>query len=220
MTEQFYGQAYYESHFGPFLLDESYYEVKAQFWKHAICSLWSLPDSCTMLDYGCGLGQVTAAFQNCQCFDVAEFSRAFLEKKGRKFYADSNEIPLEQFDVVISSHSLEHTPDPFELLKRFRCFAKASGALVLILPIERDFRKHLEVDNNDHLFAWTFQTISNLLLASGWTPCLQEHIFDSFCLRQLSRRVNRKTAVRWSWWLGRALCSYRSMFIVAKKRAP
>lgn len=220
MTERFYDQAYYESHYAQFLPDASYYEIKAAFWKYAISSLWPLPDSCAVLDYGCGLGQVTAAFENCQYFDVAEFSRAFLVRKGKKFYSNSNEIPLGQFDVVVSSHSLEHTPDPYEQLKRFRGLTRASGTLVLILPIERDLRRHLKVDNNNHLFAWTFQTISNLLLASGWKPCLQDFIFDSFCLRKLSRVLDRKTAVLWAWRLGRAFSSYRSMFIVAKNGFP
>jgi SAM-dependent methyltransferase len=219
MTERFYNQAYYESHYAQFLPEESYYDAKAQFWKHAICSLWPLHDSWAMLDYGCGLGQVTAAFRDCQYFDVSEFSRAILEKKGRKFYSDPNEIPVDQFDVIVSSHSLEHMPDPFEQLRRFKRFARPSGSLVLILPIERDFRRHLEVDNNNHLFAWTFQTISNLLLASGWTPCLNHFIFDSFCLRKLSRVLDRKRAVLWAWRLGRALCAHRSMFVVAKKGA-
>jgi ubiquinone/menaquinone biosynthesis C-methylase UbiE len=219
MTGTFYNQAYYQSHYGRFLSDAPYHRLKGLFWRKAICSLWPLPENCLMLDYGCGLGQVSAAFKECHCYDVAEFSRRFLSDSGRVVYSSTQEIPEEQFDTVLSSHSLEHSPRPFEDLRQFARFAKKDGCLILILPIERDFQRRLAVDDDNHLFAWSFQTIGNLLHASGWTPLAQELIYDSFGLKQLARIVSEKRAVQYAWRLGQARKAFGSMFIASRKSA-
>jgi len=218
MTGTFYDHAYYESHYGRFLPDDSYYDLKARFWRKAISALWSLEPSARLLDYGCGLGQVSAGFEDCHYYDLAEFSRSFLARRGRTVYGDPSAIPRGEFDVVLSSHALEHTKNPSEQLEQFSQYAAARGVLILILPIERDLRAHFEVDTNNHLFTWTFQTITNLLHASGWQPCRQAFIYDSFLLKRLGRIMPDGMAVVWAWRLGRVFRSYRSMFIVSRKR--
>ncbi|MGO9203698.1 MAG: class I SAM-dependent methyltransferase [Limisphaerales bacterium] len=217
-TQPFYDGAYYKLHFGRLLADDAYFALKGRFWKKAIGALWPVNDGCWMLDYGCGLGQITAAFEGCEYYDVAEFSRTFVGRKGKRVYGSVAEIPEARFDLVLSSHSLEHALSPAEELKRFARWAKDRGVLILILPIERDAGRHLEVDANNHLFAWTFQTIANLLHATGWQPCRQDFIYDSFCLRPLGRLLGARAAVDWAWRLGKWRQAYRSMFVVARKR--
>jgi SAM-dependent methyltransferase len=219
MSEVFYDATYFESHYGRFLPEDAYYQLKALFWRKAITELWPLHEPVTILDYGSGLGQVTAAFSDCHCYDLAEFSRSFLLARGRTVYAHFNEIPKKHFDVILSSHSLEHTADPYEQLQRFASYAKERGTIILILPIERDKRRHLNVDNNNHLFAWTFQTITNLLIAAGWEPCFQHLICDSFFLKRLGRFLKTDLAVIWGLRLGKWFRSYPAMFIVARKRS-
>jgi len=218
MPTDFYEKTYYDSHYAQFLSDAAYFELKGLFWKKAIQSLWKVPDNCQMLDFGCGLGQVTAAFPKCAYYDLSEFSRQFVRKRGNVVYNEPGEIPEAHFDVILSSHSLEHTPDPCELLQRFTRWTSAKGELILILPIERDFSPRLEVDKDNHLFAWTFQTISNLLHATGWQPCLADWIYDSWGLRQLSKRMGKESAVDLAWRLGKYIRTYRSMLLAARKR--
>lgn len=219
-TEAFYDDAYFGSHYGQFLDDPAYYDLKGKFWKKAIQSLWPVPEDALVLDYGCGLGQVTAAFSRCHYYDIAEFTRDFLRRRGRQVYSSVAEIPKGHFDVVISSHSLEHSPDPFEQLQlQARC-ARTRGTLILILPIEREFGRRLELDKDNHLFAWTFQTASNLLRAAGWQPCRQEFIYDSLGLRRFGRTFKGERAVNLAWRLGRITGSFRCMFLAAQKTVP
>jgi hypothetical protein len=83
----------------------------------------------------------------------------------------------------------------------FRRFGKPTGQLFLILPVERQFQKTLTVDDN-HLHCWTFQTICNLLHATGWTPGIQTYIYDSFGLATLGKLLPPKSAVSWAWKAG------------------
>lgn len=50
--------------------------------------------------------------------------------------ADMHKIPLEDnfFDVVYSSHSLEHAYDPLQVLAEFKRLLKPEGRLLLIVP--------------------------------------------------------------------------------------
>ena len=171
-----------------------------------------------MLDYGCGTGQVTAAFRHCDYYDISEESREYVKSKAKTVYQEPGAIPRRQFDFVLSSHSLEHSPRPFDDLISFARYAKHDGHLLLILPIENMFQKAFEVDNNNHLHAWTFQTISNLLLASGWQPLFQAYIYDSFGLAMLSKWLSPENAVLWSWRFGLVRKSFKSMFIVSRNK--
>ena len=173
-----------------------------------------------MLDYGCGTGQVTMAFQHCHYFDIAEDSRSRLKKSGRTVYGTIDEIPRGRFDWILSSHALEHSPRPLEDLLRFGDYAKSDGHLLLIRPIETRLRRALQPDGDNHLYCWTFQTISNLLREAGWKPLFQDHIYDSFGLGALSRILGNQAAVQWSWRLGRLRGGFKSMFIVAAKQGP
>lgn len=217
MSTAFYNGAYFESHYGRLLNDDGYFSVRALFWKKAITSLWSVPEESRMLDYGCGTGQVTAAFRHCDYYDISEESRNYVRKMEKTVFEQPGEIPREQYDFVLSSHSLEHSPRPFDDLLSFAQYARSNGHLLLILPVEKTTREVLKVDNNNHLYGWTFQTISNLLLASGWEPLFQAYIYDSFGLGTLAKRLHPENAVWWSWRLGLLRKSFKSMFIVARK---
>jgi len=169
-----------------------------------------------ILDYGCGTGQVSLAFPNVHFYDIAEFSRDLIRKRGRIVYEEAAAIPQGTFDFVLSSHALEHSPQPYVDLQNFGRFVKAGGRLLLILPVERDFRRTLNVDSNNHLYGWTFQTIGNLLHAAGWEPLIQTYLYDSFGLGALSKLMPGSQAVNLAWRLGRVRQSFKSMMIVAR----
>lgn len=212
-----YDAAYYEGHYGRVLTDDRYFDIRALYWKAAITAVKSVSEDSLLLDYGCGTGQVSMAFKNTHFYDVAEFSRDLIKKRGKVVYEDVESIPSGRFDFILSSHALEHSPRPFEDLVNFGRFCKKSGHLLLILPIERELQKTLTVDTNNHLYCWTFQTICNLLHATGWEPLIQTHVYDSFGLGTLSKWLPARSAVLWSWKLGKVKRSFKSMMVVARK---
>jgi SAM-dependent methyltransferase len=211
-----YDAAYYEGHYGRLLKGDRYFDIRALYWKAAITAVQPVAPNSLMLDYGCGTGQVTMAFPNTHYYDIAEFSRNLIKKRGRMVYEDVTAIPSGMFDFVLSSHALEHSPRPYEDLQNFGRLVTPKGRLLLILPVERDFRTTLKVDGNNHLFCWTFQTICNLLHAAGWEPLVQTYIYDSFGLGALSKLMPAQKAVSLSWQLGRVKRSFKSMMIVAR----
>ena len=211
-----YDAAYYEGHYGRLLMDDRYFGIRALYWKTTITIVQAVAEDSLILDYGCGTGQISMAFPNTHYYDISDFSRKLIKQRGKVVYEDIATIPPGKFDFVLSSHALEHSPRPYEDLLNFGRFAKPDGRLLLILPVERDFRTTLKVDSNNHLYCWTFQTICNLLHATGWEPLIQSYIYDSFGLGTLSKLVPAARAVSLSWQLGRVKKSFKSMMIVAR----
>lgn len=214
-----YNASYFEGHYGRVLTDDRYFNIRALYWKFAITAVHPVAEADTLLDYGCGTGQVSMAFPNTHYYDFADYSRELMRKRGKTVYDEVAAIPREAFDFVLSSHALEHSPRPFEDLENFRHFVKPNGHLLLILPVEKDFQKTLVVDSNNHLFCWTFQTICNLLHAAGWQPLQQTYIYDSFGLGQLGKMLPPEKAVSLAWQLGQLKRNFKSMMIVARRKA-
>lgn len=213
-----YNSAYYQSHYGRLLGNDQYFNLRAFYWKKAITAVQVVSEDSLVLDYGCGTGQVSMAFPNVHFYDISDFSRDLIKQKGKVVYRDDAEIPSGKFDFVLSSHALEHSPRPFDDLLKFSRFVKPTGYLLLILPVERKCKQMLQVDDNNHLHCWTFQTICNLLHATGWRPTVQTYIFDSFGLGTLSKLLPAQSAVSLSWKLGRLKRDFKSMMIVARSR--
>ncbi|OKH51067.1 hypothetical protein NIES30_03080 [Phormidium tenue NIES-30] len=213
-----YDQQYYDSHYG-FLLDEEYYELLSLYWKYTLFEKTGLNPEATILDYGCGLGQVSGALDNSVAFDPSDFAKQFLAKKERRSVKDQDSIPSGYFDYILSSHSLEHSSKPSEDLKCFRSYVKDNGKLVLLLPIETGLEPCLEPNNDQHFQCWTFQTITNLLWHCGWKPIFQSHIYNPFLLKTLGCRLNldQTTAVYLSAMLGRLVRSYPSQMTIAQR---
>jgi hypothetical protein len=91
-----------------------------------------------------------------------------------------------------------------------------AGRLVLVLPVEVALRPALQSDWNLHLHAWTFQTITNLLVSTGWTPLSQSYVYGPFMLRTLGRRMSASLAVPMAYRLGRLVRANPSMLTIAR----
>lgn len=214
-TLAYYDDTYHREHYG-YLFDESYYRLVAAFWRHALFEKTGLDINSKVLDYGCGLGQVSAALPDSVCFDVSRFAIANLRGRGRTVIDAPEKIPIGAFDIVLSSHSLEHSATPYEDLKNFRQYLRPGGHLLLVLPIEIVLKPAPEPDWNQHLFAWTFQTITNLLRATGWIPILQKEVNGPFLLRKLSRFLSERTAVRGAYAAGKIRNAVPSLLTIAR----
>jgi SAM-dependent methyltransferase len=212
----YYNETYHAEHFGALLTDERYYDLVAQFWRYSLFERIGLPVQGKLLDFGCGIGQISAALPNTVCFDISDSAIAALRKRGRVLIENKQDIPAATFDYLLSSHSLEHSPSPYEDLIAFRKHLRADGRILLILPVEVNLKSTFESDWNQHLFAWTFQTITNLLRATGWTPLRQSTLYPPFMLRTLSGVFPAKWTVPAAYWIGRFRRSVPYMLTIAK----
>lgn len=214
-----YDDKYFRDLYGRLLLDERYCNLLSSFWATVIFdplkAFVPLADG-NVLDYGCGLGSVTAALKNTSCFDISPFARSVLTERGRNVFNRENDIPRGTFDAVVCSHSLEHYTAPKNALEAFKQYVRRNGYLVLILPIETDFTPKMTPDTNQHLFCWTFQTISNLLIVSGWQPQFCRRIYSPFLLRTMGRLLPSRAAVILAHGLGRIKRAYPAILVLAR----
>lgn len=130
------------------------------------------PDD-VVLDFGCAGGGL---LRELNCFrklgvEINDVARQSAATSGVETFATLEEVPAGVADVVISSHTLEHIPDPFEALKQIQRLIKPGGKLVLLLPIDdwRRGRKYRPGDINHHLHTWTPLLLGNLLSEAGYT---------------------------------------------------
>jgi ubiquinone/menaquinone biosynthesis C-methylase UbiE len=215
-AELFYDASYYQSHYGH-LQNERYYEMLSSYWKHTIFDKNGLSVHKTVLDYGCGLGQVSASLSKTSFFDTSEVALDFLRSQGKPVFSETNSIPQQHFDYLLSSHSLEHYTNPADALGEFRNYLKESGKLILILPIEKANKVALDPDSDRHFYTWTFQNITNLLNYTGWKPLKQSYLYGPFMLRRMSSVFKKDTTVKFASYLGRWMNSYPATLTIAEK---
>lgn len=213
---QYYANSYHREHYDALLNDSQYYDLVARFWRYSLFQRHGLDVRAKVLDFGSGIGQVSAALSDTICFDISSFAVSELRRRGRIAIEDRGAIPKSAFDYVLSSHSLEHSPTPFEELREMRGYLRPHGKLVLVLPIEPNPRPALESDWNLHLFCWNFQTITNLLRATGWTPESQSTIYSPFMLRTFGKFIPADAAARGAYFIGRLRRSVASMLTIAR----
>ena len=128
----------------------------------------------TVLEYGIGKGYnlIELHCREKVGYDVAEYCRAQVEPRGIYFTSDIQEVLKwkDRFDIVICHHVLEHVSNPTLELSRIRRLLKPTGRLLLCVPFDnqRRFRRFAPGDLDMHLFAWTTQSICNLLLSMSY----------------------------------------------------
>jgi SAM-dependent methyltransferase len=212
----FYDESYYRGHYGAVLADPDNYRLLSLYWREVLFAQQGLDSRSNVLDFGSGVGQVSAALPNSICFDFNRFAQDELRRRGRAIIERREDIPRAAFDCLLSSHSLEHSPSPADDLREFRQYMKPSGRLVLVLPVEKDLRPRLQADANQHFQCWTFQTITNLLLLTGWRPTMQRAVYGPYMLRTAGKYLSDKRAVRLAMWMGSWKRGFESMLTVAE----
>ncbi len=159
--EEWYHATRHSNHF-----NDDYYNARA---KIAVKKFFSgIDKNSRILDYGCGLGQNIYYMPNAMGVDISSYGIEFCRKKGINATTDFESIPNESFDVVFSSHVLEHHPHPKTMIEDMRSKLKPGHKLILVIPFERHGKSNFKLDLNQHIFMWNFRNINNLLLTSGF----------------------------------------------------
>jgi SAM-dependent methyltransferase len=211
-----YERAYHEAKHDRLIRDELYYELKARQAKESLFQ--SVPEDASVFEFGVGLGKNIALLKNKAGFDISGFAREFSRRKGIHVFDRIEEVPNEHYDVVLSSHVLEHLENPFENLNLLSSKLKPGGQLILVLPTERHGVVPFAIDADQHLYSWNFRTINNLLQRAGFE--IRENRFRygtaqyklrylgklSFSVYDLNTRI-----------LGKLL-SRRDMIVIAQKK--
>lgn len=130
----------------------------------------------TILDFGCGAGHLLAALPGSRKVgvEINPAARAAGAAYGLTMVADLAALGTERFDIVVSSHALEHVPAPYDTLRQLRNRLAPNGLLLLLLPLDdwraRAQRHPTAPDVNMHLHCWTPRALANLLVVAGFSP--------------------------------------------------
>jgi SAM-dependent methyltransferase len=211
MDQQFhYEKNYYEGVYG-YLYNPDYYQKVARFWKYNLFDSNGYSLNEPILDYGSGLGQITAAMQ-AHCYDPSTYANDFMQRKGITTIAYSA-IQSASYQYLLSSHSLEHSLTPIEDLRRFHHILKPAGLLFLLLPIEPVPGKPTkQQDIHRHFSVWNFQAITNLLIEAGFEIEAQKKVNGPWGLNNISSMVIVQTLGRWK-------NNFPSILTIAKRKA-
>ena len=176
-----------------------------------------------VFEYGAGAGWnlINLKCKSKTAYDLSTLNRQKFEANGIEFIDQEDKVPAEKFDVVICHHVLEHVPYPGVTLGNIKNMIKQNGKLVLVVPLEeqRNTKFNLK-DREGHLYAWTPQTLGNLLDRAGFKvddikifwegyDRYAAELANKLKLGETGFRVLRKTA--------QALKTYREILVVASK---
>ena len=148
--------------------NENYYKARAK--AARLKYFKGISKDSKVLEFGCGLGHNIYFVKNSKGYDISKFAVDFCTKKGIDSTTKINEIKDNSFDVVFSCHVLEHLENPLETIGLMSKKLKKGGKLITIIPVEKRNRHSFKMDENQHLYCWTFQTFNNLLIRSGLKP--------------------------------------------------
>ena len=207
-----YNNEYYDTHYKRIAENEKYYELLSEYSKFNLFEQKKIINYCKVLDFGAGLGYVTAGLGKCKVdyYDPSPIARDFLLDKGFKVYKSIQEINPDSYDIIVSSHALEHSLNPYTDLLLFRSFLNEKGKLILVLPIEKiPGQSTFKNDDNKHFFCWNFQTISNLLIEAGYEVLHQSIVYGPFGLQKTGN-------VKLAYKLGQLFKRYPSLYILAE----
>jgi SAM-dependent methyltransferase len=179
-------------------------------------------------------GDILPAYEYIDKLDNCDFSKStawakhtesfiFNPRKapGRTIFCDGSDladIPDSTYDVLLSSHNLEHFANPVKALREWHRVLRSDGALILIVPYYKaTFDHHRQPTSVDHMFrdfaenvgeddmthlpeildkhdiaydvgAGTPEQFRKRSLDNFSNRCLHHHVFDENNIRELLAR--------------------------------
>lgn len=169
-----------------FQYDEKYFAYQKQhgaFAAEAMAHFFQpyISDSDKVLDFGCGGGfllkKLTAAQK--KGIEINATARFFAKSIEIETVADIQEVDDNWADVIISSHALEHTLRPYDILCSLKAKLREGGTVVFIVPHETKYRYNKK-DENMHLYTWSEQCIGNLFTIAGYDVIESKELVHRF----------------------------------------
>lgn len=135
-----------------------------------------------LLDFGCGGGFLLNELKakNKLGIEINASARKYA-KEELKITAVHSIAEVEDgwADILISSHALEHTLRPYDILTELLPKLKIGGTVVFIVPHETKY-KFNEADVNKHLYTWSEMNIGNLFMEAGYTVIESRELVHRF----------------------------------------
>ncbi len=153
-----------------------------------------------ILEFGCGGGYMlyTLDARSKVGVDINPAARAQAKRLGITTYSMLDEIEGRSFSKIITSHALEHVPNPYGALVQLKSFLKPDGKLLWLSPMDdwrhKSNRRWKPGDPDMHLYAWTPMLIGNLLATAGYIPeevSILTHAFPPLAISERLWRINK-----------------------------
>lgn len=177
-----------------------------------------------LLDFGCGGGHLLRTLNVTRKVgvDINPIALASAKEKGVETFNTLEALTGQTFSRIITSHALEHVPNPYQILGQLRSLLQKEGLLVWLSPMDSWHNRHQRQwkpnDFDHHLYAWTPLTIGNLVQATGYQVVEVRTITHAFPPRmgdklwQTSPKLFHAVAAVWA-----AVINKRQILVVAKQ---
>ena len=125
-----------------------------------------------VLDFGCG-GGFLLSHLTCEekiGVELNPVAREYcINVNGIKCFESLDLLPDESVDVVISSHCLEHTINPFEIVSFLYDKLKRGGKIIIVVPLESYSSNWVSGNIDNHLYSFSPMNLGNILLGASFT---------------------------------------------------
>jgi SAM-dependent methyltransferase len=172
-SDPYYDSGYHATHHRELISGNEYFSARAEVQARFYFSVTERQKH--IFEYGCGIGQGIVVLPDAWGWDVSAEARDVCRKRNLRIFDDLAAVPKGEWDIVFCRHVLEHLEQPLDNLKCMRELLAPDGELYLILPKEDHYLPKIAPDVNQHLFAWNFQTVNNLLFRAGLKPYRNEY---------------------------------------------
>ena len=169
---------YGEEYFNDFQIKHGKFGAKAN---HFLFKDY-IKDEHSILDFGCGGGFYLNSLKNKNKtgVEINDIARKFCNKSGVNCVKSLDKVPDSSFDIIISSHCLEHVKSPFEIIKQLYNKLKPNGKIVIVVPTDNYKVKWFPDDINYHMYSFSPMNLGNLLDANSFKKIKTQYIYHKW----------------------------------------